>query len=399
MFLKNYDAYDKSVELIITTDDTATVTIYSPYSGVNKTVFVNQSVAHVDLPNSIGIISTGLISRGIHILSDKPISVIGFSNNNPSCCLAKAFNALPADNQGKYYKIQTFFRTSKDKQSFGIVSVYPDTSIDITSMAQQPLTISGKKLNYHDSVTITLNQLQCYYYETSVNFDISGLKITGNKPFAVLSGNLQVDASGNYDSVVESIPPTSKWGNNFIIPLIKTTTIYLKIIVNNPRNVVNITGISYFRSFTSSDKIQVELSADAYSVTAKLPILVAVFTTYVNFSISPFMSIVPAINQFSNDYIVAGPSKLSNGQPYSNFMSIIIDNKYASGIKMNGNIIQPIQETSISLNNVNYKCMTVKMSGSRAHKFKHVQSHVLFGAIVYGFGDRDAYGYPAGLRL
>ncbi|CAC5412020.1 unnamed protein product [Mytilus coruscus] len=157
----------------------ATVNIYSPYPGVNKTVFVNQSVTHVDLPNTIDIISTGLTSRGIHILSDKPISVVGFINDYPGCCLAIAFNGLPADKQGQYYKIQTLFYMPDDKQSFGIVSANSDTSVEITSKVQYPLTISGNHLNYHDNVTIKL-KLQCYYYETSVGFDISGLEITGN---------------------------------------------------------------------------------------------------------------------------------------------------------------------------------------------------------------------------
>ncbi|XP_063442778.1 uncharacterized protein LOC134723070 [Mytilus trossulus] len=401
MFLLDYTPEQKSIKLIITTDHTATVNIYSPYSGVNKTVFVNQSVAHVDLPNSIDSIFTGFTSRGIHILSDKPISVVGFSKlYSRNCCSALAFNALPADKKGKYFKIQTLFRNSKDIQSFGIVSVYPDTSVDIKSIAQQPLTISGKTLYNHDNVTITLKQLQCYYYETNVNFDISGLEITGTKPFVVFSGNKQVDTFINLESAVESIPPTDTWGKQFIVPLIKATTIYLKIVMNNPKNVVNITGNNYFRSFTSSYKIQVELPAGSYAVTAKQSILLSVFTKYVNTSISPFMSIIPAITQFSNDYIVAGPSIFSYLHiPYRNFLSIVIDQIYASGLRMNGNVVQALEETSIPLENVNYKCMIVNLSGSSADKISHLQSNIMFGAIVYGYGYDEAYGYPAGLRL
>lgn len=56
MFMKNFDMRTKSANLIITTDNTATVNIYSPYTEVNKTVFVNQGVAHVVLPGSIGML-------------------------------------------------------------------------------------------------------------------------------------------------------------------------------------------------------------------------------------------------------------------------------------------------------------------------------------------------------
>lgn len=251
-----------------------------------------------------------------------------------NCCSALAFNAIPADKQGKYYKIQTLFRNSNDMHSFGIVSVYPDTSVEIISMVQQPITISGKNLSYNDSVRITLNQLQCYYYETSIGFDISEIKITGDKPFVVFSGNLHVNTSYNDDSAIESIPPTNQWGKQFIVPLIQAAAIYLKIIVNDPRNVTDITGNNYFRSLTSSDKIQVELSAGSYSGTAKQSILLFVFTKYFNKSICPFMSIVSAITQFSNDYIVAGPLAVSDkGIPFRNYLSIVIDQKYSSGLK------------------------------------------------------------------
>lgn len=55
-----------------------------------------------------------------------------------------------------------------------------------------------------------------------------------------------------------------------------------------------------------------------------------------------------------------------SNKPYRIFLSIVINKTYTSELRMNGNVVQALQETSIALEK--YKCIIVKVPGSSAHK-------------------------------
>lgn len=83
--------------------------------------------------------------------------------------------------------------------------------------------------------------------------DLTGTKVTSDKPVSVFSGNkkTKIGSGGSSDHIVEHITPVDDWGKNFItspIPL-RTVGDYFRFIATEDNTQVTISG-GYSSSFT-----------------------------------------------------------------------------------------------------------------------------------------------------
>jgi hypothetical protein len=151
-----------------------------------------QSFAEVPIPKSLQITANQAIeNKGIHITSDADVTALLFlyAGGTADIALAIPNNALGAEYIAVGYQETLSARGySGGHSEFVIVSNKNDTHVTlIPSCTSIGGTAAGSVLN------IVLNQGQTYQYLCDNRTDVTGTKITSDKPVGVISGNACAD--------------------------------------------------------------------------------------------------------------------------------------------------------------------------------------------------------------
>ena len=136
---------------------------------------------------------------------------------------------------------------------------------------------------------------------------------------------------------------------------------------------------------------ELTLSSAAH-ITSDKPILVAQYANSALFDDSasdPFMMLVPAVSQYLGQYTITTEV---DDLP-SNFVNLTVPDAALDSIALNGqllsqNVFTPIGSSGFSAAQIALEPGSHTMQGPLA-----------FGALVYGFGTDESYGYPAGIAL
>ncbi len=114
----------------------------------------------------------------------------------------------------------------------------------------------------------------------------------------------------------------------------------------------------------------------------------------------PFMSVVPAVSQFVNTYAFTTPTSLTQSDPFSNYVSLIIRTTQVNGLKLDGSDIGSdsfvIEWTTVGETVFSYAAITL---ATGRHVLKHEATSVTFGAQLYGIKLQESYGHPLGQKL
>jgi hypothetical protein len=147
----------------------------------------------------------------------------------------------------------------------------------------------------------------------------------------------------------------------------------------------------------SRDFYEILSGNDAMYVLANKPVQVMLYSTcYKDAYIGDvFMSIVPAINQYRNNYHF---SVIATTEPFTHYLTIIAKIEDISGLRINRNQMGNIFHSYVThANNETFTVNVYKLSSGEYHLY-HVTSRK-FGAIQYGFYSDHAYGYPLGMEV
>ena len=107
----------------------------------------------------------------------------------------------------------------------------------------------------------------------------------------------------------------------------------------------------------------------------------------------PSMMLVPPIQGFISSLVFSAPKGAAVN--YTNFLVIIIEQKYASGLRLDRHAIQrPFHKISGTAYSTTY--LTVS-EGS--HILKHDFPHAGFSSYLYGRGPYESYAFSVGMRL
>jgi hypothetical protein len=111
------------------------------------------------------------------------------------------------------------------------------------------------------------------------------------------------------------------------------------------------------------------------------------------------MTLVPAVKQFSNNYVITTPTM----NRYDNYATVIIDARdREDGLRVNGAhlLFHAVDDTPIKMFNDVYRSISVRLDfNDTVYEIAHINKNVKFGLIVYGYKDGSAYGYPGGFIL
>ena len=129
-----------------------------------------------------------------------------------------------------------------------LLGIHDDTTVYITfrfASKRSTLRYQGKTYRHKDTLRIKLSRLETFQVEHTS--DLTGSKVTSNKPISVFSGNecANVPRNKRYcDHLVEHIPPTNTWGMRFITAPLRgrTSGDYFRILSANDSTAIRING-------------------------------------------------------------------------------------------------------------------------------------------------------------
>ena len=397
-------------------------------SGSNQTFDQSFTVSPgqittIALPQSVQMISSddvdangnALEAKGIHVTSQNPVAVYGL-NFYPAA--SDGYLGLPTNILGTSYVVASYRNTEIPGfangvgTEFGITASQDNTTVTIIPSAnagarttQYPFGVRVAQAPY----TIQLNQGQTYQLRNSQDYtpldtstgprvDMTGSLVTSDKPIAVFGGHdctVIPDQSHYCNSLIEQLPPTNLWGQNFVtMPLASeyngdtfrfiAQTDGTQVQVNHQQVAVLQKGQFFEQIITGPAEIS-----------ANNPILAVQYANSSVFAdnpnVDPSMIVVPPFEQFGGSYTVNTPTA---NFPV-NFINVIAptaaaqtSNVLLDGSPIPANAFQPIG--------------TSPFSGAQiqATVGPHTLSAGLpFGVWVYGFSAQDAYGYTGGVCL
>ena len=174
----------------------------------------------------------------------------------------------------------------------------------------------------------------------------------------------------------------------------------MRIVPRDEYSTVYITGKNGFYKNTYKQYVnELELPNDGYFINAQRPVMVSIYTTYEGPNLNPFMTLLPAIKQFSDNYIITTPTI----NRYENYVTVIINqNDNEDGLRLNGGnlLFHALDITPITMFRDIFKSISVHLpNGEHIYKVTHLNKTVKFGLLVYGYKYNAAYGYPGGFLL
>lgn len=329
---------------------------------------------------------------------------------------------LEDDYYGLDYELDDPFEPTQGDSVILIITCEDDTELNITLtqavhitapdlLTQVPSGMFGRNV----SVTIKLSKAGQTLSISSEN-DLSGSRVTSDKPLTLISGHEcgAIPYNRSYcDKMVEQIPPTATWGNNFIVaPIAGRRSGYdiFKLIGTQDVTSIDINcHLARVRSFSlhkgefRSMSIPDIVPSDGYcSIHATGPILLVQFSVGSDvdgvFEGDPFMVIIPPIEQYRSNYDISVFAN-TNGRPESYYVNLLLpDGVESSGMRINGKIL----DSSVSFQNVTclrrYCGLAAQLEvSSGQYSLTHVDPAATFNAIVYWSSFRLGSGYFAGM--
>ncbi|XP_069114974.1 uncharacterized protein [Argopecten irradians] len=400
--------HDIDVELFITTmrRKNVSVEISAPHfkdAEIQHRFNVSYGmVKQVHFPNNIRMVGSSLDKKGILVTSDDEIVIYGVNKEKYS---ADAFLGLPVDVLDDDYYIMTYYPPT-DQCELLVVGVENNTAVTVrlgSALENYTVEWAGKEYRKGEEIHINLHRFDTF--QLISKGDLTGTRVTSDKPISVFSGNKKTKIGRGFssDHIVEHLMPVTSWGKKFVTVPIPHRTVgdYFRFIASEDNTEIKITG-GHTETIVlkkAGDFSQKNIPSNAYClVTSDKAIFVAQFVMSQpsRFEPSdPSMIIIPPVEQFASDYTFATP-KYSFGS-YLNYFMFIIKAEDSPGLRLNG---KPFPDDV----RFNWIPGTGYVGGfisipEGSHNVRHVSPICIFGGYLYGRATLESYGFPTGMRM
>ncbi|CAH1244449.1 PKD1 [Branchiostoma lanceolatum] len=415
-FIENSQRDEQVPKLLITgtrtTPTRVTVTVRASSFTTSVSVTTGQVTVVPLPPSDVEMIGSQKGNWAVSVTADEEIVVYGTSRGD-------GFLALPTDVLGKEYFVpcSTVMMVSRSVSSggetgmmmmmamemaaipteFGVVGVQDGTTVNIIPTTS--VTFDGQSYSTGDTITVTLNRMESLQLQTQVG-DLTGSKVTSDKPVAVFSGNkfnLAFDADGNEGQVLEMVPPVDTWGKEFVVVPLSDSNgdSKIRVLAARDNTQVRITGQSA-RTLAAGKYWELSLQSDQYSyVSATAPVLVIQHRVKLINDIpsDDLMMVIPPVSQFVTEYsFTATPGA-------QHHVNIVIKTSEIGGLRLDGAALDvssnwtAVPDTDMSAARVDIPAGT--------HTLAHDSPVVPFGVILLWYTENtdSMYGYPVGFRL
>lgn len=409
---RNYNSVHY-VEITVTAREATTFTItigtsQTPYQS-NVAVGANSS-AQIKIPwNMVEALgSESIQSKGIHLVSEKPVNVYALNYDRNSADVAVIY---PTESLGKEYFAMCYevnihegnngsYGNGRNSEFLVVATV------DSTEVLIIPSKETDKLVKAGDSILITLNKGEVYQVQSKnrnnlpAQGDLTQSYIQSNKPIAFYSGSLATTIPATsgmsaWDHLYEQIPPVPSWGREYYTVPLKTRAQDLyRIMAAEDNTSIKITGKSIITLDRGEFEEFVLYSNEPSRIIADKPILVAQYSqsNKVDGVGDPFMIILSSVSQSKNDVtFVAYDSDII--QNY--FVNIISLASEVNNVSYDGNSVagsfKPFPEGEYA-----YAQLSITPG---THRINNANPDRGFLAYVYGYGGVESYGYGVGFNL
>ncbi|MGB4843190.1 MAG: PKD domain-containing protein [Ferruginibacter sp.] len=413
-----------------------TQTLNIPANTVNATILIPKSGV-----NDARIMSDGLSTKGIHIVSDEPVAVFAHTY---ALFFSAATMLMPVESWGyKYYSVN-YYQTmglsplpitvsnSRNFENeycwFFVVAKDDNTRVEIT-----PSDTTNNGWLPGQTYTINLNKGETYSVfgkaffipgNSSTSINNSSKDMTGSKilsvaggdgkchPVALFSGSggTRICNQDGGESMLQQIFPAQAWGTKYLThhTLNNTSTNinasfrnYYRICVQDPTTVVLRNGVPMTGLINNFFYECMDSTGGDY-ITADKPILVSQYTPNINQcwnDVGPFaygdpeMIYLSPIEQGQKNVLFYTSSKFGIDYDYCN---ITLPTTGVASLRVDG---VPIAASRIKVH-PNKPDYSVAFANLTNVDMQHtITSDSTFTAIVYGIGYWESYGYSVGTNI
>ena len=382
------------------------------YSG---TVTANNS-AVVYLSTSAQVTSYSHYSYGIHVeTSSNKVTVIGRSYTSHTTDSYLALPVIKSQTGSEYIYYVMSVVSQNSYSSILIVGTEDSTTITLKFSANLYVYAKGsRRVYYYRQYSFTIHRLDTMYIHQNPsyrNYQLSGTRITANKPVSVFTGHNAAYVPygyGSYGYLIEQIPPTTYWGKvYYVAPLATRRTYALKVVAAyyNTRVLIYCNN-SLWSSNTLNEQstFYTNLDGQQYcAVHSNNDILVAQFSG--RDGEDPSMGLVSATNSFTSrfQFPVSGFRYAASSLYIQSFINIIVMAQYYQPDKIY--IIRDGAKRSLStqiwtpitVNNVIEAYATKVPVLPGVIEIIHANKEALMTTMVYGIDQRIGYIHPGGL--
>ena len=365
--------------------------------------------------------------KGVWVRATDASNELTVHGMNNASVTADGFVALPCYDYKiqnyTYYAVSTHFNRSLEETISQVLLVGCEDDTELTITTTQTIEIpsdlvrgSNSPLNLSSggSYTVTLNRLQTFLFHSTL--DLTGSKVTSNKPIAFFSGHECADVPVGVaacDHLVEQLPPTITWGRQFLVvsSLGKTAGEQYKLITSTTTTRVvcycyTSTGGSVSQTFLttlsgSGRSYEFHIAQNMFcSIQASSPILLVQFAIGAAHEPSnngdPFMMMIPPVEQYRNNYTFVTQSGFQNAIT----VTVASDFWDTGNVILNGNSLSSATWTRIYCSTQTVCGYGTRVTLSVGRNFiYHRDPTAKLGTFVYGFLRVVSYGYPAGMQL
>lgn len=382
----------------------------------------------VDIPRSLTYLGSGgyFTNRAIRVTVNTNQPKVTVYANIVSNARTATSLILPVESLGDSYYVMGYNQNGTAGQgyfNYTIVATEPNTTVIVRQQVNQSANPASQ--------TITLTNVGDVYQFLGID-DYTGTYVevdpttSACKKFAMFSGSSGVsipfDLNGSLNPLFQQLYPANNWGVNYAyIPFSGPDRgCFLRVLAQEDNTTVNITGVPFSVMLNKGMFYNTTTPIAAPGmITADKPISVAQFALSERFSDSRNISLGPNYNGVYSVFsdptmLILNPLQfgirditipsLNVTGPTNKFINVLMKTAATSSFKLNG--AAPIGNSFTTLGG-GYSYMQLNVGipaysgNSNITGFSTIRltADESFNAIVYGFGDYDAYAYNAGTIL
>ena len=279
------------------------------------------------------------------------------------------------------------------------------SNVEVRVAPSKEITINDKIVQSGEETIVILNVGQTITVTSSE--DLTGSRVTANKAISFYSGHYCATGSTeNCSILIEQIPPYNSWKNSFILHTNINVTVanMFKFIASDVgahiqlQCTTNGEDIYFFSSFHLGFRQHrvLNISQDHCVVNTDEDILIIQYSSSNQSPMNTFMTVVQAIPQFEEIYIISTP----NYQSIDSYVALTVT---ATNPSLNPLLLNNVQ-TNITWESVNIDGNThyytvLSLPYDNRHRLEFLGSDVEFGAIMFEFNHTNIYAFPAGMKL
>ena len=305
---------------------------------------------------------------------------------------------IPTRKLSTEYLVSTAAPKPSDQSQFAVGSLHSKTDVHIKFNISNNATLTLFGKNYYTGETCSISLEKFETIQIDHDEDLSGTFVTGNKPFALFSGNrCKSFPTSTCSHMVSQLSPVREYDNEYIVPSFYKNMKTLSQIISPVRNIVNITvGTNTTTMVLQAHEYHnFEISPNLTSIVkADHPVQVTGFAmgSHTN---DPYMTVIPGIRHYLDYYKIIVPENYTD-----NYLCVIVPRQSLGNLRINNLSVYRFTTVFQSEEVSSRKTYTIRiLSVSQGVYVLKTTDQVGVGLLVYGHRAHDGYGYAGNFVL